>query len=124
MCREPERGSGERSDVKTWKLLIAAGVVWALQSICFAHSLAWAGFPDGFLTELARARKRIYPILIALCAAASVVSISLGFLARRTSRTGASRAERALLWTLPIASALMWGLDRYLAASLDDGRGG
>lgn len=116
--------------MKTWKLLIAAGVVWALQSLYFASSLALAGFPDGSLTELARARKKIYPVLLALCAAASVASITLGFLASRSSRTGApgasrsSLAEKALLWTLPIASALFWSLELYLAASLDDGRGG
>lgn len=110
--------------MKTWQLLIAAGIVWALQSIYFAHSLAWVGFPDGSLTELARVRKRIYPILIALCAAASVASIVLGFLARRTSRTGASRADKALLWALPVGSALIGSVDRYLAASFDDGRGG
>lgn len=110
--------------VKTWQLLIAAGTVWALQALYFAHALAWVGFPDGFLTELARARKKIYPVLIALCAAASVASLVLGFLTRRAARVESSRAERALLWSLPIASALMWTLHRYLAASLDDGHGG
>lgn len=124
MCRGPEHQSGPGDTVKTWQLLLAAGVVWALQALYFAHALAWAGFPDGFLTELARARKQIYPVLIALCAAASIASVVLGFLARRAARTKSSRAERALLWTLPIASALMWSLDRYLIASLDDGHGG
>lgn len=108
--------------MKTWPLLIGAGVLWALQSIYFAYSLAWIGFPDGSLTELARARKKIYPVLIALCAAASVASLALGLLARKTSRPGIASA--ALLWTLPIASTLIWALDRYLAASLDDGHGG
>jgi hypothetical protein len=107
--------------VKTWQLLIAAGIVWALQAAYFVHARSWLGFPDGSLTELARVRRPLYLLLGASCAAAAIVSWALAY---KASRAGTSRAAKAVLLALPITSALIWILDRGLAASLDDGRGG
>ena len=112
--------------VKPWQLLLGAGLLWALQGGGLLHARAWLGFPDGSLTELARVRRLLYPVLGALCAAAALTCFAL---AHRAYRTEASRPSRAVLWALPLLGALgfalaRWTLDRWLAASLDDGGGG
>lgn len=107
--------------MKIQPLLIGAGIVWALQAIYFFHARTWLGFPDGALTELARVRRQLYPVLGATCAAASIGSWAL---ATRAARSGAPRAGKAALLALPLLSALLWAIDRYLAAAFDDGGGG
>ncbi|MFO0576556.1 MAG: hypothetical protein U1A78_21330 [Polyangia bacterium] len=115
--------------MKLCKLLLAAGFLWALQGGSLLHERAWLGFPDGSLTELARVRRLLYPVLGALCAAAALTSWAMAYRAHRADRAGATPPARAVTWALPLFGALVfalarWALDHALAASLDDGGGG
>lgn len=115
--------------VERWQLLLGAGVLWALQGGYLLHARAWLGFPDGSLTELARVRRLLYPVLGAICAAAALTCWALAYRAYRACLAGASRPARAAVWALPLGGAVLfalarWALERWLAASLDDGGGG
>lgn len=122
-------GTGGRGRVESWLLLLGAGVIWALQGGYLLLARAWLGFPDGSLTELARVRRLLYPVLGAICAAAALTSWALAYRAYRAHLAGASRPARIAVWALPLAGAAAfalarWALECWLAASLDDGGGG
>ena len=92
-----------------------AAFLWTIQALYFYVTGSDLGFPDGGLTELARARKPLYPVFAAFCLLAAVVTFALG--RRRPFR-------KLTFLVLPVVGASLWAIDFYLAMSLDDGRGG
>lgn len=94
-----------------WALLLAG--LWIVQAVYFQQTGAWLGFPDGGLTDLARARKKLYLPFAGVCLAGAGVTLGLG---RRSVKVPAI--------AFVLVTAAMWGIDLYLCSTLDDGAGG
>jgi len=94
-----------------WAVLLAG--LWIVEAVYLQQTGAWLGFPDGGLTELARARKKLYLPFAGLCLAGAGLTIWLG---RRSVKVPAV--------TFVLVTAVIWGTDLYLGSTLDDGIGG
>jgi cellulose synthase/poly-beta-1,6-N-acetylglucosamine synthase-like glycosyltransferase len=79
-----------------------------------------AGFPDGFLSELARAQQMLFSFFVWISAVAGLWFFVLGWLA---AKRNAARQLNATLVVYVLTVVVVFGVDIYLRQILDSGGG-
>jgi hypothetical protein len=101
-------------------LAIVIGSLVLVAAVVVYLELQLLGFPDGFLTDLDRARKTLIPVWIGISVAVGVWLIGLG----ATSPPGMTAKLRITLAVYGLVVLLTAGIDFYLRHSLNSGGGG
>lgn len=80
-----------------------------------------AGFPDGFLSELARAQQRLFGFFVWVSFVIGLWFIVLGWLA---AKRNVARQLKTTLVVYVLVVVVVFGVDIYLRQTLDSGGGG
>jgi hypothetical protein len=100
---------------------VMAGVAALLSLLAYANYIYILGFPDGFITDLGYAQRRLAYIFIVVSVALALSFIYMGTVALRKS-VNRPLAVGVGLYSLLIAVLLL--IDSYDRSSLTDGGGG
>jgi hypothetical protein len=100
---------------------VMAGVAALLSLLAYANYIYILGFPDGFITDLGYAQRRLAYIFIVVSVALALSFIYMGTVALRKS-VNRTLAVGVGLYSLFIAVLLL--IDSYDRSSLTDGGGG
>lgn len=95
-----------------------AVLAWTSAGLLYLTFVHDAGFPDGFLTELARAQRLLFGSLAAASTVLGLAFVALGL------RNGPVRLVLALVALHVLAGAGSVAIDAYLRSHLADGAGG
>jgi hypothetical protein len=96
-------------------------IILASSFIIYMDYIYMLGFPDGFITELARAERRLAYIFIGISVISASCFIYLGSAASR-KRTGKKLSVVILLYLISVISISL--VDYYYRLHLMDGSGG
>lgn len=97
------------------------GIIALITASFVFYTLRFKGFPDGYLTELDRAERRLFSVYILVNIIAGLYCLYLGRIASE-KRVGKRLLVVTLLYV--ILTAVIFVVDDYYILNLDNGIGG